>query len=128
MSPFLAGICASVTCSRKSSRSGVTIMSLNVSAIQLCRCFQSFGVLQHIFFGALKQKGLLGNVVVLLFDDFFEASNRIGKLDILAGKSGKRLGYMEGLREESLEPARTLYGGFVLIGQFINTQNGDDVL
>ena len=65
---------------------------------------------------------------MLAFDNFLEAANRIRNLDVSSLITGELLGNVEGLREELLHLARPRDRNLVVFGEFINSQNGDDVL
>ena len=52
----------------------------------------------------------------------------IGELDVLAGDAGELLGNVEGLREEALNFAGAGDDELVFFAQFIDAENGDDVL
>ena len=65
---------------------------------------------------------------MLAFDDFAEALDGIGQLDVLALEAGELLGHVEGLGEEPLHLAGARHGELVFVGEFVDTQNGDDVL
>src|SRR5215471_9903665 len=113
--PFFPGICISSAASRTTSFSGVTISNWKVLAILLAcrvrstrsverprssRCgsgFQLLGCFQHLFNRSFHEKGLLGNFIVLAFDDSAEALHRIGNLHVAAGRSGELLGHVERL-------------------------------
>src|SRR5580692_4722967 len=92
------------------TRSGVTSLTANspdcgVSAMALYRLLHLLGGGENVFDSALQVEGLLGNVVVLAFDDLLEASDRVRDLDVGAGDAGEDLGYVEGLRQEALDLA-----------------------
>src|SRR5215467_9198602 len=83
--PSFPGICASSTCSLMSWRSGVTNSSSRVPAIDsLLDGLQCLGAFLHVFDGSLHIEGLLRQIVVLAFDDFAEALDRVGQLHIFA--------------------------------------------
>src|SRR5580692_4235805 len=69
---------------------------------------------EHVFDSALQVEGLFGNVVVLAFDDFAEASDRVRDFDVGARDAGEDLGYVKGLREEALDFTGPRYGDLVL--------------
>src|SRR5690606_37332435 len=71
---------------------------------------------------------LLGQVVVLAFDDTLEAADGFLERDILARRTGEHLGHVERLREEALDLARAGHGQLVLFAQFVHAQDRDDVL
>src|ERR671917_60159 len=72
--------------------------------------------------------GLLGLLVVPTLDDFLERADRVFQLDELALEAGELLGDEERLREEALDPARPTHDDLVLLGEFVDAEDGDDVL
>src|SRR5215469_13030720 len=152
--PSFPGICISSATSRTTSFSGVTISNWKVfaigrwaSAVGLLVCaswstsnherprlgscgsgFQLLGCLQHLVNRALHVKGLLGNFIVLAFHNSAEAFHRIRDLHVSAGRSGKLLGHVERLGQESLNLSGTRHRQFLLLTEFVDTKNGDDVL
>src|SRR5882757_363987 len=114
-------------------RSGVTSLTANspdcgVSDMTLYRLLHFFGGGENVFDSALQVEGLFRNVVVLAFDDLPEAADRVRNLDVGAGDTGEDFGYVEGLREEALDFAGAGYGDLVLFGEFVDAEDGDDVL
>src|SRR5260370_2094083 len=83
---------------------------------------------KNVFDAALQVEGLLGNVVVLAFDDLLEAADGVSNFDVRAGDAGEDLGDVEGLREEALHLAGARDGDLVLFRELVNTEDGDDVL
>ena len=74
-------------------------------------------------------EGLFGNVVVLAFDDFLEALDRVGDLSrTCLSRPVNCCGHEERLRQESLNLARASNNELVFFGQFVDTKNRDDVL
>src|SRR5213593_3755208 len=61
-------------------------------------------------------KSLLRKIVVLAIDDFFEAGDRVFKLDVLAFAAGELRSDVERLREEFLNLARARHDQFIFIG------------
>src|SRR5947208_10983901 len=116
MYPFLPGICRSLTSSRTNSRSGVATSSSRVSAMAL-RLLELFGLLQHFFDRTLHVEGLFRQIVVLAFDDFPEALDGIGQLDVFALETGELLGNVEGLGEELLNFTGARHGQLVFVGK-----------
>ena len=49
-------------------------------------------------------------------------------LTYLPGNAGELLGHVERLREEPLDLARARHGQLVFVAQFVDAENGDDVL
>src|ERR1700687_1612857 len=97
--PSAPGRVTSTTASRSNWRSGVTMMSSMDSGsifylgagLHLLRFFQGF------VDGANHVESLLGNVVVLAFDDFLEAADGVFNLDVLAFEPGELRGDEHGL-------------------------------
>src|SRR5262245_53934339 len=89
---------------------------------------QLFSLLEHFFDGPLHVESLLGNFIVFALGDFTEALARIRQLHVFPGESGELLGHVERLREEPLNLARARHRQLVFIGEFVDTQDGDDVL
>src|SRR5450756_1980452 len=127
MYPFLPGICTSLTSSRTNSRSGVATSRERESAMAL-RLLQLCRFLDYFLDGSLHPECLLGQAVVLAFDNFAEALDGIGELDVLALEAGELLGHVERLGEELLDFAGARHNQLVFVGEFVDTQNGDDVL
>src|ERR1035438_4970537 len=127
MYPSLPGTCRSLTCSRTNWRSGVATSRESVSAMAL-RLLQFRGFLQHFFDGSLHVERLLWQVVVLAFHNFAEALDGVGQLHVLALVAGELLGHVERLGKELLDFAGARYDELVFVGEFVDTQNGDDVL
>src|ERR1017187_7957819 len=127
MYPCLPGSCRSLTRSRTKARSGVATSSSRVSAMGLL-LLQLFRALQHFLDGALHVERLLRQVVVLAFDNFAEPLDGIGQLDVLALVTGELLGHVERLGKELLDFARPCHDELIFVGEFVDAQNGDDVL
>ena len=87
----------------------------------LCGC-------DYVFDAALEVEGLLGDVIVLAFDDLLEGADGVFDLDVGAGDAGEDFGYVEGLRKEALHLAGAGDGDLVLFGELVDTEDGDDVL
>ena len=98
--------------------------SRKVSAISL-RLLHLLGALEHFLDRALHVESLLGDVVVLAVADFLEALDRVDQLHVLALEAGELLGHEEGLREEHLDLAGARDAEPVVLGQFVNAENGD---
>ena len=60
--------------------------------------------------------------------DHVEALDGVFDVDEAALQAGEGLGHEEGLREEALHAAGAVHGGLVFVGEFVHTQDGDDVL
>src|SRR4029077_8569514 len=132
--PFLPGIWTSSAVSRTTRRSGVTISSWNVSGKgtmdgRLCRSRPHLsGRFDDLINAAFHVKRLLRNVIVLAFQHLAEAAHRVCNLHIASLQAGKLLGNVKRLREELLNFARARHDYFLVFAEFIDTQNGNDVL
>src|SRR5579871_3522005 len=133
--PFFPGIWTSSAAVSTTFFSGVTISSWKVSAIQnpasgfrlsaspnsswrkpgrrkpgahnlRCRLHLLCGF-EHFLDRALHIESLLGDVIVLAFNNRFEALHSVGDLDVAPLCAGELLGHVERLRQESLNLAST---------------------
>src|SRR5258708_26217326 len=84
IAPSAPGTCASVTCSRITSRSGVAISSSNVAAIAALCLLHLLGAFQHVFDRALQIERLFRHLVVLALDHFLQSADRVAQLHILS--------------------------------------------
>src|SRR5690349_11774387 len=116
----------SLTRSLTSSRSGVATSNSRPSA--MLRLLQFFGALQGVLYRALHEERLLGDLVVLALGDFAEAADGVREFHVLARHAGELLAHVEGLREELLDLARSGDRKLILIGELVDTEDGDDVL
>src|SRR3974377_340552 len=128
MSPALPGIVTSSTDALTSILSGVTISSSSTSAIELCRGLHLLGRLEHFFDAAFEKERLLGNVVIFAVQDLLEAADSVFDLHVLALQTGKLLGHEEGLREKALNLAGTRHRQLLFFAEFVDAEDGDDVL
>src|SRR6478672_8114745 len=71
---------------------------------------------------------LLRKIVVFAVNNLTEASNRIFQFHILSLQARKLFGYVERLREEPLNLSSARDNQLIFVGQFIETQNRNDVL
>ena len=83
---------------------------------------------QHFVDRSLHVESLLGNIVVLALHHASEAFYGIGDLYVTAGGARKLFGNEERLREELLDFAGSRDRYFLILAQFVDAQNGDDVL
>ena len=90
--------------------------------------FHLLGGFENFVDRALHVEGLLRDGVVLAIDDFLEAADGIGDLDVLAGEASELLGNVEGLRQEALNLTGARHCELLLFRKFVNAENGDDVL
>src|SRR5215211_1395138 len=86
------------------------------------------GRLHDVVDRALQQEGALGQVVVLAVDDLRERAHGVLNRDGGPRSARELLGHEERLREEALDLASPLHGELVLVGELVDTQDGDDVL
>src|SRR5690606_2595180 len=74
------------------------------------------------------QERLLRVVVELALADLVERLDRLGQRHRRPGDTGERLRDQHVLRQEPLDPASPVHRELVLLGQFVHTEDGDDVL
>src|ERR671930_361961 len=86
------------------------------------------GLLDRLLDRADHVEGLLGQVVVLAVEDLAEALDRVLELHVLAGGAGELLGDEVRLREEALDLPRAGDDEPVLVGELVDSEDGDDVL
>ena len=67
-------------------------------------------------------------MVIVAVQNALESLDRGFQLHIDAGSAGKGFGHMERLRQETLDTTRTSHDKLVVVGQFVHTEDGDDVL
>ena len=94
----------------------------------LCRLLHLLGRGNDVLNATFKVEGLLGDRIVFAFDNLLEGAHRVGNLDVGTGNSGKDFGDMEGLRQEALDFARAGDGDLVVLGELVDTKDGNDVL
>src|ERR1700730_12652972 len=73
-------------------------------------------------------ESLLGNVVILAFDNGLETFHRFGHLYIASRRTCKLLGHKEWLGEETLNVPGPRYGNLLIFAEFVDTENHDKVL
>jgi hypothetical protein len=93
----------------------------------LGRC-HLLGLFRGLLDRADVHEGLFGEMVPLAVADFFEAPNGIAKGRDLAGLARKDFGHQKRLGEKAFQSASAVDDQFVLLAQFINPEDGDDVL
>ena len=86
------------------------------------------GLFDGFLDGADHIEGLFGEVVVLACQDFGEAADGVAEGDVFAGLVGEGFGDEEGLGEEALDAAGAEDGLAVVVGEFLDAEDGDDVL
>ena len=67
-------------------------------------------------------------MVPLAVGDLLKRTDRVGKARLLTLLAGEHLGHEERLREEPLHAAGAVHDEFVLLGELVYTEDGDDVL
>ena len=82
----------------------------------------------HLVNVADVQERLLGKIVETTIDDGFEGLDRFGDRHVLTVKAGEDLGDEERLRQEALDLTGTRHREPILFGQFVQTEDGNDVL
>ena len=89
---------------------------------------ERLGLGEHLLDAADVEERLLGHLVELAVDDRLEALDGLGDRHVLALEAGEHLGDEERLREEALDLAGPVHREAVLLGQLVETEDGDDVL
>src|ERR1700693_4376348 len=92
-----------------------------------CR-FHLLRRLQHFFDWALHVESLFRDVVVLAFHDCLEAFYGVGNFHISSRGPGKLFGHVEGLRQETLDLASASNRQLLILAQFVDAENSDDIL
>src|SRR5581483_2512265 len=77
---------------------------------------------------ALHEESPLRQVVVLAFEDFLEATDRLSDRNVHARSAGELLGDVKRLGEKTLDLARPGNREPVLVGELVDAENRDDVL
>src|SRR5687768_6948395 len=108
--PSAPGSCTSSTSSVTSARSGVTISSRSFVGNAMSGILHRLRFFHRFFDCPHQVERLLGQLVVLAFDDLVEALHRLGNLHILAFEPGELLRNEERLRQEALELAGARHG------------------
>src|SRR5262245_61595623 len=86
------------------------------------------GLFGGLFDAAYVHERRLRQVVPLAVAKFFEAADRVGDLRELARLAGEGLGHEERLRKEPFDAAGATHDVLVVFGEFVDTENRDDVL
>src|SRR5207245_6856934 len=86
------------------------------------------GLLASLVDGAHHVEGLLRQIVVLALEDFLESAHSLGPGHVLPLAAGESLRDAERLREKSLNLARTRYRLLVVFGEFLHTEDCNNVL
>src|SRR4051812_2941889 len=136
-SPSNSGIATNSHAVLSTVASGVTMMQLSMPEVVVWVSAMGselllFLRLLPLSFSLLDDtdvhEGVLGEVVPFAIADFFEAANRLSNRRDFASFSGEHFRHQERLREEPLEPACTQHDELIFFRQFINAEDGDDVL
>jgi hypothetical protein len=86
------------------------------------------GLLAGVVEGADVHERALGQVVALAVAEALEGVDRLLERECDALEAGEDFGDVEGLREEALDLAGAADGPLVLFAQFVDAEDGDDVL
>ena len=101
---------------------------------QECPCYwlRLLGQFFCLFFGLIDRTNVhervFRQVIPLAVTQLFKAANGVFQRSDLTRLAGKHFRDQKRLRQESLDAASAVYDQFVLLGQFINTKNRDDIL
>src|SRR5689334_14943752 len=126
-SPSLPGrVTESTPVSSKTMRSGVMICRLSGISLGLRR--QGLGLLQRHVDGTHVVEGLLGQSVVLAFEDLLATAHRFSRRDVLSGSAGEDFSDKEGLSQEALDAPRAGDRQLVFVRKLVDAEDGDDVL
>src|SRR3989344_3693503 len=89
---------------------------------------KSLGFLHGFVDGADHVESLFGQIVVVAFENLGKTLDGVFDGNVFAGRTSKLLGDEEWLGEEALDLAGAGNGEFIFVGEFVDAQNGDDVL
>src|SRR5262249_24304608 len=129
--PSSPGTSTRSTAASNTTRSGVTTSNRIFSGISLSpRCYNLHvaPTLDRLVYAANQVERLLGQIVVLAFDQLFESPHRFLQRHEFARKPGKLLRNGERLRQEPLNFPGSRPPTLVLLRQLVNPQDGNDVL
>lgn len=98
-----------------------TLVLLQIRENLLTLCPGGCEVANHV-------ESTLRHVITLTSQDRLEGGDGVLEIDELALDTGEDLGDSEGLGQETLDLTGTLDGELVGLGEFVHTQNGNDVL
>src|SRR5437868_6654638 len=96
--------------------------------ISLLNRRQRSRLLVYVFKPAAHVEGLLGDVVEISGEDFFEGLDRVRNWNEFAGVAGELFGNEVRLRKKSFDSSRAADDEFVVIGKLVDPENSDDVL
>ena len=74
------------------------------------------------------EEGLFGILVHLAGEDHLESADSLAQGHHHSGEAGKLFSHEEGLGEEALGSAGSAHYEFVVVGELIDTEDGDDIL
>src|SRR6185437_3976082 len=112
----------------RSCCSGVTTRTSKTPSAMSALALQLPGLLQHRLGAADVQEGLLGGVVEVAVDQGLEGLDGLGDGDGDALQAGEDLADVERLGQETLDLPGPGHGDPVLLGELVETEDGDDVL
>ena len=106
-----------------------------IEVYRLLKRFQLSGLRHHFFafFDGLLDRAYhvergFWQIIILAFDNAFEALDRIFDGDEHARRAGENFGDVEWLREETLNLTRAGNGEFVVFRELVHAQDRDNVL
>ena len=91
-------------------------------------CEEAFAFFDGVVDGADVEESLLGIFIDFSVENHLESADSLAQRHEYALETGKLLGHMEGLREESLGTTSTVNHQLVVVGELVDTKDGDDVL
>src|SRR5437763_16175395 len=103
-------------------------LTANSKKLLLCCRLHLLGRFRDLINGPLHIERLLGDVIVLAFDDLLETLHRVRDFHVPARSSRELFGNVEWLRQEPLNLAGACNGQFWTFAQLVNAENRDDVL
>ncbi len=101
--------------------------SARLDRFKLAGLVEFLGLLEDFVDSADHVERLLGQGVAFAVDDHLEAADGFLQRHILARRTGKHFGHVEGLRQETLDFAGAGHSLLVFRREFVHAQNGDDV-
>src|SRR5208337_4805826 len=90
--------------------------------LSCCR-LKFFSPLERLLDGAHHVKGLLGNIIALAFNQFFEAADCILEFHITTLEARELLRHVEGLGKEALDFARPRHCQFIFFRKLIDAED-----
>src|SRR6266851_9137024 len=131
-SPSNIGRATKSAVSSSNAFSGVTTMQCRVLVLDSTMSLLPFaGHTLGLFLGLVDAANVhertLGQMVPLAFAQLFEAPQGFLNWSHLAFLAGERLGHDERLRQELLNPPRPVHHLLVVLAQFLDAEDGDNV-